>query len=79
MGSAFSAVIAGVIVFFSPGYRYIFLFSILPYILGLFLLRSYPKELDFSLEDNISDASEEIHFKKRIKNTLTELVVWLMV
>jgi MFS family permease len=77
MGSAFSAVIAGVIVFFSPGYRYIFLFSILPYILGLFLLWSYPKELDFSLEDNISDDSEEIHFKKRIKNTLTELVVMM--
>ena len=77
MGSAFSAVIAGVIVFFSPGYRYIFLFSILPYILGLFLLWSYPKELNFSLEDNISDDSEEIHFKKRIKNTLTELVVMM--
>ena len=77
MGSAFSAVLAGFIVFFSPGYRYVFLFSILPYIMGLFLLWSYPKELDFSPDDNGSDNPEEIHFKKRMTNTLIELLSML--
>lgn len=77
IGSAFSAIIAGVIVFFSPGYRYIFLFSIIPYIMGLFLLWSYPKELDFSSDQNARGNPEEIHFKQRIKNTLTELVTML--
>jgi hypothetical protein len=45
--------------------------------MGLFLLWSYPKELDFSPDTNGSDGSEEIHFKWRIKNTLTELVTML--
>lgn len=77
MGSAVSAVIAGFIVFFSPGYRYVFLFSIFPYITGLFLLWSYPKELDFSPDENGSVDSEKINFKKRIINTLTELIAML--
>ncbi len=74
MGSAFSAVIAGVIVFFSPGYRYIFLFSIIPYVLGLFLLWSYPRELDFSVKDGESSEPVNLHFIERIKNTLLDLL-----
>ncbi len=45
-GSALAALIAGGIVLFSGNYKYIFLCSIVPYILALFLMISYPKELD---------------------------------
>jgi MFS family permease len=49
-GSALSALIAGFIVFFSGSYREVFLYSIIPYILGFFLIRSYPTYLDFSVD-----------------------------
>ncbi|MCD4797079.1 MAG: MFS transporter [Candidatus Cloacimonetes bacterium] len=45
-GSALAALIAGGIVLFSGNYKYIFIGSIVPYILALFLMISYPKELD---------------------------------
>jgi MFS family permease len=77
MGSAFSAVLAGVIVFFSPGYRYVFIFSIIPYIIGLFLLWTYPKNLDFSHNNTANNSQEKIGFKLRLKTTLTELLVML--
>lgn len=46
IGSAVSALIAAFIVFYSSSYRIVFLFSMFPYIAGLFLIISYPKELD---------------------------------
>ena len=45
-GAALSALIAGVIVFYSGSYDQIFLYSIIPYLLNLGLMLSYPKELD---------------------------------
>lgn len=45
-GSAISALIAAGIVFVSGRYDIIFLVSTLPYILNLFLMLSYPRELD---------------------------------
>ncbi len=77
MGSAISAVIAGFIVFFSPGYRYVFLFSVIPYIIELLLIWTYPKELDFSPGLNDSEETEKLNFKIRIKNTFTELIAML--
>jgi len=50
MGSALSSLIAGVIVFYTGSYRYIFLFSIIPYLLNMMLILSYPKELDQYVE-----------------------------
>lgn len=46
MGSAVSALVAGGIVFLSADYRYIFAYSILPYLVNLVLMISYPTELD---------------------------------
>ena len=46
LGSAVSALIAGAIVFISADYRYIFAYSILPYLVNLLLMISYPEELD---------------------------------
>ena len=46
MGSAISALIAAGIVFLSRNYRAVFLYSMIPYVLDLLLMLSYPKELD---------------------------------
>jgi len=45
-GSAVSSLIAGAIVLYSGQYKYIFLASVIPYILELFLMISYPNELN---------------------------------
>ncbi|MCD6101851.1 MAG: MFS transporter [Candidatus Cloacimonetes bacterium] len=45
-GSAISALIAGVLVFYSGSYKIVFLASIIPYIFELFLMISYPNELN---------------------------------
>lgn len=45
-GSAVSSLIAAALVFYSGSYRIVFLASVVPYIFGLFLMMSYPKELD---------------------------------
>ena len=62
-GSALSALIAGIIVYFSGNYEKIFLISIIPYLLNLFLIWSYPDELDFSDKKN----------RKKIKYNLSAL------
>lgn len=46
IGSALSAIIAAGIVFASRNYRAVFLFSMIPYVLDLLLMLTYPKELD---------------------------------
>ena len=46
MGSAFSALIAVVIVIISGNLQLVFLFATIPYIFDLLLLISYPKEID---------------------------------
>lgn len=51
-GSALSALIAAGIVFSSGRYDVIFLVSILPYIINLFLMLSYPQELDGDLKNS---------------------------
>ncbi|HFX17720.1 MAG TPA: MFS transporter [Flavobacteriales bacterium] len=47
-GSAISALLAGIIVYYTGDYQYIFLISIMPYLLNLLLIWSYPDYLDFS-------------------------------
>ncbi len=46
IGSAVSALIAAGIVFLSADYKYIFAYSIIPYLINLLLMISYPKELE---------------------------------
>jgi MFS family permease len=48
LGSAFSALGAAALVFVTGNYRIIFISSVIPYILALFLIASYPSYLDFS-------------------------------
>ncbi len=49
-GSALSALAAGLIVFYSGSYQNIFLFTLIPYLLNLLLILSYPRELNHSPE-----------------------------
>ncbi len=63
-GSAVSALIAAAIVFISGRYDVVFLISTLPYVLNLFLMLSYPPELD-----------GEIHTSGSIRKSF--LAVWL--
>jgi MFS family permease len=49
-GSALSSLVAGLIVFYSGTYQNIFLYSIIPYLINLLLIISYPKELNRSFE-----------------------------
>ena len=45
-GAALSALIAAALVFYHGSYAPVFLFTIIPYVLDLLLIISYPKELD---------------------------------
>ncbi len=74
-GSALSAALGAVMVFYSGNYRIVFLFSIIPYIMGLFLMISYPKELDFSVEDGRMPLNEPLAWKKQLLHSFTSLKV----
>jgi MFS family permease len=50
LGSALNALIAAALVFYSGNYRYVFVASILPYVVDLINLATYPKELDGELQ-----------------------------
>jgi MFS family permease len=65
-GSAIASLIAGSIVFYYGTYQNIFLFSIIPYLLNLLLIVSYPIELN---QTAFSTSN-----KKSFKNTLQNLL-----
>ena len=68
-GSAVSSLIAGLIVYFSGSYSSVFLYSIIPYVLNLLLIWSYPEELDKS----INPEKKRRGFKSSL-NSLIELL-----
>lgn len=49
LGSAVNSLIAAALVFYTGSYRYMFIASTVPYVLDLFNLATYPKELDGEL------------------------------
>jgi MFS family permease len=63
-GSALSSLIAAFIVFYSGRYTDVFLFTLIPYVIGLALLASYPKILEGQgikkTEQTISDAFRKV-------------------
>jgi MFS family permease len=66
-GSAISSLIAGGLVLYCGSYKIIFLASIVPYILELFLMTSYPNELNGN-RMNISTKSAFSSFKDFLKS-----------
>lgn len=69
MGAAFSALIAGVIVFYSGSYQSVFIYSTIPYFIDLLLVWSYPKILDGDFS-----AVKAEGFKKRTVHVLKEFI-----
>ncbi|MGM0510790.1 MAG: MFS transporter [Thermoplasmatota archaeon] len=66
LGSAISAVLAGVIVFFWQSYNVVFLFTLVPYSFGFILMLTYPQELDgeiskTSFKDFWTHTKESMH------------------
>ncbi|KLO22922.1 MULTISPECIES: MFS transporter [unclassified Marinitoga] len=51
LGSAISSLLAAGIVFYSGNYQTVFLISVIPYVLDLILMLTYPKELDGELKE----------------------------
>jgi MFS family permease len=51
MGSALNSLIAASLVFYTGNYRYVFLASIVPYVIDLFNLATYPRRLDGDLAE----------------------------
>lgn len=49
LGSAVNSLLAAALVFYTGNYRYIFVATIIPYVLDLFNMMSYPRELDGEL------------------------------
>jgi MFS family permease len=59
-GSAISSLIAGFIVFYSGTYDNIFLYSIIPYLLNLFLILSYPKSFNLPKTKEIKKENRNV-------------------
>ena len=70
LGSAVSALMAGLMVFYSGGYRIIYLLSTIPYVLNFINIATYPKELNFSLKTKGSTLGS---FKSVINNFLENI------
>ena len=66
-GSAIAALVAAGLVFHTGSYRIVFLASMIPYILELFLMLSYPKELDGLLVESKDQGMKEI--TRRLRST----------
>jgi MFS family permease len=67
-GAALSSLIAGLIVFYSGDYRSIFIYSVIPYILNLLLIISYPDELNHPHEHKENRAGIGAALKAFFKN-----------
>ncbi|MDT4762502.1 MFS transporter [Sphaerochaeta sp. PS] len=57
-GSTVSAILAAILIFWRGSYKAVFLFSIIPYVLNLLLIVSYPKYLDGRHQANGEKISE---------------------
>lgn len=69
-GAALSALFAGIIVFYSGSYRYIYIISIVPYILNFVNIYTYPKELNHSIKAKVSGSTP---IKSMLKNIITAI------
>ena len=71
-GSAISVVISTVIIIFSTGYRWIFIFSIIPYIAGVWNIACYPDYLNNKQESMMSIKQVFLHTFRSIKKSFVD-------
>lgn len=67
-GAAVSALIAAALVFWQGSYAPVFLFTIIPYILDLLLIASYPKALDGARHSSLSFAGLRHEFASVLRS-----------
>ncbi|MCP4214547.1 MAG: MFS transporter [bacterium] len=72
LGSALSALLAMILVFFQGSLRWVFLVSVVPYILELFLMISYPRELDGNVKPVSGGLAKAV--KERFKETTKQFL-----
>ena len=79
IGSAISSALGIVLILSVPADRYIFLFSVVPYILDLVLIISYPNFLDMadkksnaSFKEMLSDLVSSFRVRRSLRNLLIE-------
>ncbi len=77
-GTAISSLVAGFLVLYTDSYRIIYLASIVPYILDLLLLMSYPSYLDGE-KHSFAPKRIIIEFKTVIKDFWDSLKSWRMI
>lgn len=70
-GSALSVAIATVIVIFSENYRWVFIFSIIPYLIGIWNLACYPDYLNKKLTDKADLKLLFSHTFRSLKTTFS--------
>jgi len=68
LGSAVSSVMAAALVFYSGSYKYVFLASVIPYMVNLVNLATYPEELDGEI------ASTAKNVKEQLQNTVQDFI-----
>ncbi|NPA36083.1 MAG: MFS transporter [Chlorobi bacterium] len=71
-GSAISSLIAGTIVFFSANYDSVFLYSVVPYLINLLLIVSYPSFLNYSDKNKTSGTSGLTKTFRTFLNTIKQ-------
>ena len=70
IGSAVSVVLAAVFVIATDGYRYVFLFSIIPYALNIVNFLGYPKALDGEIESGTSLRGVYAHLRSAVVESI---------
>lgn len=70
IGSAVSVALAAIFVIATDGYRYVFLFAIVPYALGIVNFLSYPAELDGDLDERAGVRAVAAHLKEAVGQSL---------
>lgn len=72
-GSAVSVIISAMIVIMSKDYRWIFIFSIIPYMLGIWNIAEYPSYLNKKLENRVNIGFIFTHTFRSIKTSFTNM------
>jgi len=72
-GSAISVIISTIIVIFSKNYRWIFILSIIPYIVGIWNMACYPDYLNKKLDDKLNIALIFKHTFGSIRSSFVNL------
>lgn len=71
-GSAISVIISSIIIIFSKDYRWIFIFSIIPYVAGVWNIACYPDYLNNNEEHDMSIKQIFIHTLKSVKKSFRD-------